>query len=90
MPPPNNTDLRLAVLIDAAKVPAKAIHVRMPEIANHGKATSNPSTGTSPATANGWKGVLNERAITPSLAQGTLVIEQDRSRDVLRQPRRFA
>ena len=34
-----NNDLRLAVLIDADNVPAKAIHVMMVEIANYGKPT---------------------------------------------------
>lgn len=39
MPQPANNDLRLAVLIDADNVPAKAINVMMVEIANYGKPT---------------------------------------------------
>ena len=39
MTPAKNTDLRLAVLIDADNVPAKAIHGMISEIANYGKPT---------------------------------------------------
>ena len=66
MTQPKNTDLRLAVLIDADNVPAKAIHGMISEIANYGKPTIKRIYGDFTSNRlNGWKGVLNEHAITP-------------------------
>ena len=66
MQQPKTNDLRLAVLIDADNVPAKAINVMMVEIANYGKPTIKRIYGDFTSNRlNGWKGVLNEHAITP-------------------------
>ena len=53
MQQPKNTDLRLAVLIDADNVPAKAINVMMVEIANYGKPTIKRIYGDFPVPAFG-------------------------------------
>ncbi len=71
MSQPKNNDLRLAVLIDADNVPAKAINVMMAEIANYGKPSYKRIYGDFTSNRlNGWKGVLNEHAITPMQSFG--------------------
>jgi len=62
----NNSDLRLAVLIDADNVPYSNIKGIMEEIALYGTPTFKRIYGdwTKP-TLSGWKGVLLENAITP-------------------------
>ena len=62
----NNTDLKLAVLIDADNVPYSNIKGMMEEIARYGTPTFKRIYGdwTKP-TLSGWKTVLLENAITP-------------------------
>lgn len=62
----NNTDLKLAVLIDADNVPYSNIKGMMEEIARYGTPTFKRIYGdwTKP-TLSGWKTVLLENAINP-------------------------
>ncbi len=62
----NNTDLKLAVLIDADNVPYANIKGMMEEIARYGTPTFKRIYGdwTKP-TLSGWKTVLLENAINP-------------------------
>lgn len=62
----NNSDLRLAVLIDADNIPYAHVREMMEEIAKHGTPTIKRiyADWTKP-TVLGWKGVLLENAITP-------------------------
>ena len=62
----NNTDLKLAVLIDADNVPYSNIKGMMEEIARYGTPTFKRIYGdwTKP-TLTGWKTVLLENAINP-------------------------
>ncbi len=66
MPIDRNTDLRLAVLIDADNVPYSNVKAMMEEIAKYGTPTFKRIYGdwTKPNTS-GWKSVLLENAITP-------------------------
>ncbi len=61
-----NTELKLAVLIDADNVPYSNVKGMMEEIAKYGTPTTKRIYGdwTKP-NANGWKSVLLEHAITP-------------------------
>ncbi len=61
-----NTDLRMAVLIDADNVPYSNIKAMLEELAKYGTPTFKRIYGdwTKP-TVSGWKGVLLENAITP-------------------------
>jgi hypothetical protein len=59
-------ELRLAVLIDADNVPSSAISEMMEEVAKYGRPTFKRIYGDFTNTQlQGWKGVLNEHAITP-------------------------
>ncbi len=62
----NNTELKLAVLIDADNVPYSNVKGMMEEIAKFGSPTTKRiyADWTKP-NANGWKNVLLEHAITP-------------------------
>src|SRR6218665_3492776 len=62
----NNSDLKLAVLIDADNIPYSNIKGMMEEIARYGTPTFKRIYGdwTKP-TLSGWKGVLLENAINP-------------------------
>ena len=62
----NNTDLKLAVLIDADNVPYSNVRGMLEEIARYGTPTFKRIYGdwTKP-TLSGWKTVLLENAITP-------------------------
>lgn len=64
--PERNTDLRLAVLIDADNVPYSNVKGMMEEIAKYGTPTFKRIYGdwTKPTTS-GWKTVLLQNAITP-------------------------
>lgn len=64
--PDKNSDLRLAVLIDADNVPYSNVKGMMEEIAKYGTPTFKRIYGdwTKPTTS-GWKGVLLQNAITP-------------------------
>lgn len=66
MNPNENSDLKLAVLIDADNVPYANIKGMMEEIAKYGTPTTKRIYGdwTRPALA-GWKSVLLEHAIVP-------------------------
>src|SRR5687767_1222410 len=61
-----NSDLRLAVLIDADNVPYANVKAMMEEIAKYGTPTFKRIYGDwTKQTTSGWKGVLLENAITP-------------------------
>ena len=62
----NNTELKLAVLIDADNVPYSNVKGMMEEITKYGTPTTKRiyADWTRP-NANGWKNVLLEHAITP-------------------------
>lgn len=62
----NNTELKLAVLIDADNVPYSNVKGMMEEIAKFGSPTTKRiyADWTKP-NSNGWKNVLLEHAITP-------------------------
>jgi uncharacterized LabA/DUF88 family protein len=62
----NDTDLRLAVLIDADNIPHRHVQRMMEEIARYGTPTFKRIYGdwTRPTVA-GWKSVLLQNAITP-------------------------
>ena len=64
--PSNNTELKLAVLIDADNVPYSNVKGMMEEITKYGTPTTKRiyADWTRP-NANGWKNVLLEHAITP-------------------------
>lgn len=64
--PQNNTELKLAVLIDADNVPYSNVKGMMEEITKYGTPTTKRiyADWTRP-NANGWKNVLLEHAITP-------------------------
>jgi uncharacterized LabA/DUF88 family protein len=64
--PDKNSDLRLAVLIDADNVPYSNVKGMMEEIAKYGTPTFKRIYGdwTKPTTS-GWKTVLLQNAITP-------------------------
>lgn len=66
MPSDRNTDLKLAVLIDADNIPYANVKGMMEEIAKYGTPTFKRIYGdwTRPTTT-GWKGVLLQNAITP-------------------------
>jgi hypothetical protein len=61
-----NTDLRLAVLIDADNIPYRYVHEMFEEIAKYGTPTFKRiyADWTKPHVS-GWKAVLLENAITP-------------------------
>lgn len=63
---PTETDLRLAVLIDADNIPHRHVKRMMEEIARYGTPTFKRIYGdwTRP-TVTGWKSVLLENAVTP-------------------------
>lgn len=63
---PTDSDLRLAVLIDADNIPHRHVQRMMAEIARYGTPTFKRIYGdwTRPTVA-GWKSVLLENAITP-------------------------
>ncbi len=63
---PTDTDLRLAVLIDADNIPHRHVKRMMEEIARYGTPTFKRIYGdwTRP-TVTGWKSVLLENAVTP-------------------------
>ena len=64
--PQHNTELKLAVLIDADNVPYSNVKGMMEEITKYGTPTTKRiyADWTRP-NANGWKNVLLEHAITP-------------------------
>ena len=66
MNPKENSDLKLAVLIDADNVPYAQVKSMLEEIAKYGTPTTKRIYGdwTKP-TVSGWKGVLLEHAIVP-------------------------
>ncbi len=65
-PTDRDTELKLAVLIDADNIPYANVKAMMEEIAKYGTPTFKRIYGdwTKPTTT-GWKGVLLENAITP-------------------------
>lgn len=62
----SNTDLKLAVLIDAENVPYSNVKAMLEEIAKYGVPTTKRIYGDwTRNVTSGWKGVLLENAVTP-------------------------